>query len=231
MLSLMLVILVLIPLALAIEDTDRDGIPDEQDSFPGDFDNDGMSDEWEMMFGLRFDSATDAQEDLDNDGISNLEEFNQGTDPTLSDVSEPPPELFAPTSFKFSAEMILGTVIIVMIIVIAILVVRVIQKKKKSNPLKPIKESKESLDLPHLHTPSQIHKTLPPLPTRSVPPPIKQPKQSHQVPIQSLNAPIQKRPIPKPVEKPVYQKLDQELDDAFKRLERMKEKFENETRN
>jgi len=45
-----------------------------------DFDQDGMSDEWEVRNGLRFD-VVDDNKDPDNDGLSNLQEFNIGSDP------------------------------------------------------------------------------------------------------------------------------------------------------
>ena len=226
--SLLLIVLIMLPLVLAITDVDRDGIPDEQDNFPGDFDNDGMPDSWEKQFGLRFDSATDAREDFDGDGFSNLEEFNQETDPTVVDSSASDPELFAPSSFNLSAELILGTVIVVMIIIIVILIIRVIQKKKKKLPkIKP-------LEVPHLHTsPNQIYKPLPLLNPKQETKPVQkvQPLQPKPQLIQPIQNPHHQTPehSRKPENKPVYQQLDQELDYAFKKLEKMKRKFENET--
>ena len=69
---------------LAARDSDLDGIPDNKDQYPFDFDNDGMPDIWERKSGLRYD-AEDADEDPDNDGVVNLEEYKRGTDPLLSD--------------------------------------------------------------------------------------------------------------------------------------------------
>lgn len=46
-----------------------------------DRDGDGMPDIWESANGLNADSAADALTDLDGDGISNLAEFQSGTDP------------------------------------------------------------------------------------------------------------------------------------------------------
>lgn len=52
---------------------------------PLDFDNDGMPDLWEDNFGLdKFDS-TDAMADNDNDQLTNLQEFEYGTNPLLQD--------------------------------------------------------------------------------------------------------------------------------------------------
>jgi hypothetical protein len=47
-----------------------------------DDDNDGMPDEWESKYGLDQFSNKDAATDLDGDGLTNLEEFKLGTDPT-----------------------------------------------------------------------------------------------------------------------------------------------------
>ena len=48
-----------------------------------DIDNDGMLDWWEEKYGFdRFDSA-DAEEDMDGDGYTNVEEHNIGTNPLI----------------------------------------------------------------------------------------------------------------------------------------------------
>lgn len=80
-------------------DWDNDGVPDGQDDFPldpnetldsdedgtgdnadPDDDNDSMTDEWETQFGLD-PFVNDTTEDPDNDGYSNLQEYNAKTDP------------------------------------------------------------------------------------------------------------------------------------------------------
>ncbi len=53
---------------------------------PADKDEDGMSDQWETNYGLNPDDPGDASGDLDGDGLTNLEEFNLGTDPTSADT-------------------------------------------------------------------------------------------------------------------------------------------------
>ena len=66
-------------------DDDGDGVPDANDLYPldsrysFDTDGDGMPDAWEENFGLNPNDPDDALGDLDNDGISNLQEFLNGT--------------------------------------------------------------------------------------------------------------------------------------------------------
>ncbi|AWB68452.1 hypothetical protein C2869_19480 [Saccharobesus litoralis] len=52
----------------------------------GDSDNDGIPNWWENAHGLNKDDSSDAALDPDNDGLTNLEEFQQATDPTKSDT-------------------------------------------------------------------------------------------------------------------------------------------------
>lgn len=86
-------------------DDDNDGVNDDQDAFPlnptekvdtdgdeigdntdTDDDNDGMSDSWEIENGLDPLDAVDASLDPDGDGLTNLQEYQQGTNPNVSDV-------------------------------------------------------------------------------------------------------------------------------------------------
>ena len=86
--------------SVGILDFDRDGVPDSDDVFPedpteqfdldNDFigdnvdtdnDNDGMSDEFETLFGFNVMSATDASADADDDGFTNLMEALSDTNP------------------------------------------------------------------------------------------------------------------------------------------------------
>jgi len=68
-------------------DTDGDGVGNNADT---DDDNDGMPDAWETE--NRFDpfDAADASLDSDGDGLINLEEYQGGTDPNVSDAEAPP---------------------------------------------------------------------------------------------------------------------------------------------
>jgi len=83
----------------AVEDSDGDGVPDDQDAFPSDpdeyldtdadgvgnnadtdDDNDGLPDEWELAYGLN-PLLNDAADDPDGDGVSNINEYNLGSAP------------------------------------------------------------------------------------------------------------------------------------------------------
>ena len=71
-------------------DSDADGVGDNSDAFPNnelyayDSDNDGMPDSWETRYGLDPNDPSDAQSDMDNDGIVAIDEFLAGTPPSGS---------------------------------------------------------------------------------------------------------------------------------------------------
>jgi hypothetical protein len=56
---------------------------------PPDTDADGMPDDWEAFYGLNPSDPSDATQDPDDDGVTNADEFTQGTDPT---DGPPPPD-------------------------------------------------------------------------------------------------------------------------------------------
>jgi hypothetical protein len=49
-----------------------------------DTDHDGLPDPWEAAFGLGTNNAADATGDADGDGLTNLQEYNAGTNPNDS---------------------------------------------------------------------------------------------------------------------------------------------------
>jgi hypothetical protein len=74
-------------------DTDGDGLSDgaevlthSTDPLDVDTDDDGMPDGWEVGYGLDPLDPLDAGGDLDDDGLTNLEEYPLGTNPTLDDT-------------------------------------------------------------------------------------------------------------------------------------------------
>ena len=92
--------------AALLTDTDNDGIADVFETNTGvfvdetntgtnpivaDTDGDGMSDGFELDNGLN-PFVNDANEDADNDGLTNLEEFQRGSDP--DNAADPPPFVF-----------------------------------------------------------------------------------------------------------------------------------------
>jgi len=91
---------------LILLDDDNDNIPDDQDAFPLDSnesedtdgdgvgnntdlddDGDGILDSWEFQYGLDPLDSSDAGLDSDNDGETNLVEFNNNGDPTKDTVA------------------------------------------------------------------------------------------------------------------------------------------------
>jgi hypothetical protein len=64
-------------------DNDEDGVPDDLDL---DDDNDGMPDEWELELGFDPLNGTDAMQDPDDDRLTNVMEYWNGTNPYNSDT-------------------------------------------------------------------------------------------------------------------------------------------------
>jgi len=76
-----------------LEDVELDGkstLHGPVQAHPGlDSDGDRMANDWENSYSLNPYDPADASLDPDGDGLTNLEEFIQGKDPTVSDISEP----------------------------------------------------------------------------------------------------------------------------------------------
>ena len=84
-------------------DSDGDGLTDSEelaagtDPFDSDTDNDGMPDGWEVQYGLN-PLVNDAAGDNDGDGVSNLDEYLNGTNPNA------PPTGFLPSIYLILEE-------------------------------------------------------------------------------------------------------------------------------
>jgi len=77
---------------LTNNDTDNDGLNDGEeiytcgtDPMDNDTDGDGMPDGWEVAYGFDPNNNSDANLDVDDDGLSNLQEFQLGTNPRNKD--------------------------------------------------------------------------------------------------------------------------------------------------
>jgi hypothetical protein len=75
-----------------VSDTDGDDVDDGDEvnvhgTSPtnADSDADGMPDGWEITYGLTPDNPSDASGDTDGDGVSNLDEYFAGTNPTVNE--------------------------------------------------------------------------------------------------------------------------------------------------
>ncbi|MCG8669803.1 MAG: hypothetical protein MI867_10360 [Pseudomonadales bacterium] len=75
-------------------DNDSDGVGNVCDAFPenpnefSDLDGDGMGDNYENTYGFNPNDASDAGQDPDNDGKTNLEEFQSQDNPLVSNLVE-----------------------------------------------------------------------------------------------------------------------------------------------
>jgi len=99
-----------------LTDTDRDRIADR---FDDDDDNDGLPDEWEIENGLNPLDSSDANQDLDGDWFTNIEEYRWGMNPRI----------FNPWKIYFTATT---TVSVIAISVAIIITLNLLRKRKKN---------------------------------------------------------------------------------------------------
>lgn len=100
-----------------------------------DFDSDGMPDSWEKKYNLKYD-VNDANEDADDDGLTNLQEYEEGSDPLVPDIKI---NLFEMV-FGFLGEYIVKFLLGIAVLIILYFVVRIISEvfkiKKKKKRIK-----------------------------------------------------------------------------------------------
>jgi hypothetical protein len=94
-------------------DTDNDGIGNNADT---DDDNDNLPDSYENANNLNSLDGSDAQQDADNDGSSNITEFDAGTDPNDSNSTPVIPEV--PETSRGGGSMGLVSIFIVLILLL-----------------------------------------------------------------------------------------------------------------
>lgn len=160
---ILIIALLMVPLVSGA-DEDRDGIPDESDIYPGDYDNDGMPDKWEKANGLNYADPTDADIDSDNDGISNYDEYLTGGNPIASGAEVSVPD----ERFSFIADnkiYILSGILGLCVILFIILVIIKVSSGKKN-------QLKETVIMPMQTAPVQKQPVkpsvqLPPLQPRA----------------------------------------------------------------
>ncbi|MCD6383490.1 MAG: VCBS repeat-containing protein [Thermoplasmata archaeon] len=110
-----------------------------------DYDNDGLPNSWEEKYGLDIYDPTDANVDTDGDGLTNLQEYLNGTDPTDRDTDRdgyPDGEDLYPTDgSRWKAEkkekkspisgLVMGIIVILVVVVLLGLFIHVSLKKKR----------------------------------------------------------------------------------------------------
>ncbi len=106
------------------KDTDKDGIGDVCDD---DIDGDGMPNSWEERYNLN-PLRDDGAEDLDKDGVTNLVEWQQKTDPTNA------PEKGSDGSSSASSFLTILIWIIILIVLVAIAVLGVVWYRNRNQP-------------------------------------------------------------------------------------------------
>jgi PKD repeat protein len=118
-----------------------------------DLDEDGMDDSWEALYDGLDPTIDDGSDDADDDGLTNKEEFDHGSNPNMNDTdgdeypdydevhtyltlpndpeSKPPDQKVSDKKEADNTLMIMGVVAIIIIVVILILLFLLIQKRKQ----------------------------------------------------------------------------------------------------
>jgi hypothetical protein len=183
-------------MVMAQKDTDLDGISDSQDAYPYDFDNDGMPDVWEKKHGLQYDK-NDAKGDPDKDGIQNLKEFQDGTNPLMSELTDErvDRELLSPTETSLIRIMMWGAGGLMVLLIVVFLLF----KSHIFNSLKFMHHVSKHMErqngLPPL-VPAQLvpQQNLPPIGSPQPQQPVyQQPQQQYQQPVQQPQQPAQQQ--------------------------------------
>lgn len=138
-------------------DLNCNGVPDEQETGAKDTDGDGLPDEWEIENGLNPNDPSDASLDSDNDGLTNIEEYNmqgtygKSTNPNKADTDEDgftdkeeidkgtnpvDPADFPKSSFGKIIAYMLGTIIL--LAGLGYLGYRAVQKRKEQKLEMPV---------------------------------------------------------------------------------------------
>ncbi len=130
-----------------------------------DFDNDGMPDSWEKKYNLKYD-VNDANEDPDNDGLTNLQEYEKGTNPLAAEKDKG--NIFN-VIFGFLGEnitkILIGVAVLVILYFVFKISVELIRLKKK----KKIKNMERGKIIPRqVYIPTTPKKVIRPVNNRNL---------------------------------------------------------------
>ncbi len=166
-------------------DTDRDGTGNNEDD---DDDNDDMPDTWEEENDLDPLNSNDDDDDDDGDGFTNLEEYEEGTDPQDPDSSPASTSSFNDFLLKY------WWVLLLFLLVVLAIILLVSRDRDEDEPQRPMITPAPAImpqPAPRVQTP--IQPQAPPTPPAEVPVP-----QAEPVPTAQAQIPIQPGELPPP---------------------------------
>ena len=112
-----------------------------KDVYLNDTDGDGMPDSWELLYGLDPNSSADASGDPDEDGITNLQEYRDGTSPTYANNENPPNNGITPAE---SSSVLLPAILALLLgIVIGAVAIAAVKRKTSPPEEEPVDEEPE----------------------------------------------------------------------------------------